>query len=636
MKSIKYIIIIFIGILSLPACSEFLDKEPDTELTLSMVFEDRMRMEGWLANIYSAIPRPTWDYLKDGAGWDVLGDELSPSYLWYLYGWDFIPRIVGEWSPISNLPNKADYWDQLPERLRTAYIFMENVKAIPSQGITEQEVELMKAECRFLVAYYHYLLVNTYGAIPFQPYVITPTNYNLDDLKYMQAPYDEVIAWIDNELTETAKILPPKYDAANKYGRATSIMCLAVRARMLLFAASDLVNGNADYDGYANKEGTPIFNSAKSTEKWTLAATACKDLIDAAHAAGHGLYIETNENGDIDPFMSYQNLFLNEANKGNIEILFANPQRANGEYEAHSAPRSVDGNGGLGVTQRLVDAFFMKNGLPPILDYNPDGSPQINAASGYSETNFSSINDVRPTNWNGCKPGGIITETGTYNMYCNREPRFYISVFYNDAYYPINSSKMDFFYGHKDNPTNSRHDTPQNGYLARKKVDPRSNRQQGYSIYRPDILFRLGEAYLNYAEALNESLERDPDVVLEYLNKIRERAGVRPYTTGAEDADHIHVDDSREAMRDIIRRERNVELCCEGLRYDDLRRWKKAEGLLNGPFYGMNAASGTEAATFYIRVPYLTRVYRKQFYWFPIHQVYLDKNENLVQTPYWN
>ena len=150
-----------------------------------------------------------------------------------------------------------------------------------------------------------------------------------------------------------------------------------------------------------------------------------------------------------------------------------------------------------------------------------------------------------------------------------------------------------------------------------------------YAHYRS----RLAEAYLNYAEALVECGETTQEV-LDYVNKIRVRAGVRPYTFGATDDNNIHVDADQSALRNIIRMERRVELCCEGLRYNDLRRWKEAETVLNGPFYGMNY-NGTNASTFYQRTVYQTRVYRKSYYWFPIHQSELDKNENLVQNPYW-
>ena len=143
----------------------------------------------------------------------------------------------------------------------------------------------------------------------------------------------------------------------------------------------------------------------------------------------------------------------------------------------------------------------------------------------------------------------------------------------------------------------------------------------------------MGEAYLNYAEALNECDPGNAEI-LTYLNKIRQRAGVRTYTTGATNSAEIHVDMAQDAMRETIRRERRVELCCEGLRYDDLRRWKQAETVRNGPQYGMNF-SGKDETNFFQLTAYQTRVYRQSYYWFPIHQNQMDKNAKLVQTPFW-
>ena len=118
------------------------------------------------------------------------------------------------------------------------------------------------------------------------------------------------------------------------------------------------------------------------------------------------------------------------------------------------------------------------------------------------------------------------------------------------------------------------------------------------------------------------------------MNQIRTRAGIRTYTFGNSDAQNIHVDDNQETVRKIIRAERRVELCGEGVRYDDLRRWKEAEKKLNGDMYGMNY-SGKDAEAFYVRTPYQKRVYNPAYYWFPIHQSEMDKNENLRQLPFW-
>lgn len=605
----------------LTSCVDYLDKESDTELTLPMVFEDKTRIEGWLANVYSHVPDPYWGYARK-LGWDILSDDMTASERWRQWDWKVIPMLLGEWTPSTDWD--GNYWARLPQLIREANIFIENVHPLPDQGISATEVTYMKAEMRFMIAYYYYLLSNTYGPVPFKPNYIAPTDFNLADLMEGQRPYYEVVDWVDKELKEVAEILPAKYTEARKYGRATSIMCLAVRARMLLFAASPLVNGNPDYANHKNKDGENLFSTTADKTKWAYAAQACKELIDAAEAAGHKLYTEKNDDGTIDPFMSYQNLFLTRYDEGNTEILFARPGGSEyGEYEKHATPAASGGSGGLGVTQSLVDAFFMENGLP----INDDDSK-------YVETGFSVSDETRDnTVWDTEVNGGAISKKNTYNMYCHREPRFYITVSYNNSYFTQEKRVFNFFNGSADNPHT--HDAPQNGYLIRKKISPDLNVKQGTYKYRPGIVYRLGEAYLNYAEALNESDPGNGDILV-YLNKIRERAGIRQYTTGATDDNFIHVDLNDQAeMRKLIRAERRVELSCEGIRYDDLRRWKEAENVLNGDFYGMNF-SGKDNSSFYVRTPYLKRVYKKAYYWFPIHQSEIDKNDKLVQSPYWN
>ena len=338
------------------ACSDYLDKENSTELDLELVFNDKERVEGWLGYIYSGIPDPYLGYLQR-TGWDILSDDITPSERYRQFsGWGVIPFILGEWTTNSNWD--ASFWSAFPQRIREANIFMQRVHALSEQGITPTEVDYMKAECRFMKAYYYALLANTYGGIPFAPDEITPTNFNLSDLMVGQTPYDKVIDWCDKELLAASRILPAKYTEARKYGRATSVMCLAVRARMLLYAASPLVNGNPDYVNYKNAAGENIFSTTYDANKWKKAAQACKELIQTAEANGYKLYEVTNANGDIDPFMSYQDMMFKRFDEGNTEILFPRPGGNDyGYYEALATPLRSSGNGGLGVTQSLVDAF---------------------------------------------------------------------------------------------------------------------------------------------------------------------------------------------------------------------------------------------------------------------------------------
>jgi hypothetical protein len=617
------------------ASCDYLDKAPDDQLTMDMVFRDKTRTEDWLAGIYSAIPDPYWD--KPGVkNYDMYADDYLPNEGWEAYGWDGIGKIKGNWN--SETSWHGNYWGNLPTRIRSAYIFIDNVRANAEQGVTQDEVNLMKAECQFLIAYYYYLMVNTYGAIPLQTW-LSDFDTPVEELMLGQDPYDKVIDWIDAELVDAASKLPAYYNDNRKYGRATSVMCYAVRARMLLFAASPLVNGNTrpEYANYVNDKGEKIFDSEYKAEKWKRAADACKELIDLAHNNGYGLYYEYNADGSIDPFMSYSNMSYTEFNQGNKEILFARPFDCNyGEHNTHATPYGSAGNGGLGVSQSLVDAFFMRNGHPPILRYNADGSPVINTASGYSETGFSLANDVRTTKWieaqgadrnNNDNP---VTNTGTFNMYCNREPRFYVSVLFNKAYYRISSRHVNFLLNGEDNKGN--HDSPESGYLLRKRVHPNVDKRNGTIPYRPSILYRLGEAYLNYAEALNEWDPAHPDI-LEYLNRIRERAGIPTYGPGFE---QIPAPVGKDAMREAIHRERRVELNCEfAVRFDDIRRWDKVEDFLKGDVWGMNRY-GTDDNAFYVRTKCTPKAFTWKNNWFPIHQNQIDKNPNLRQLPGWS
>ena len=342
-----------------------------------------------------------------------------------------------------------------------------------------------------------------------------------------------------------------------------------------------------------------------------------------AEASGYSLYYETNADGSIDPFLSYQNMMFKRWNDGNKEILFARPGGCDlWDYEKHAQPRGSGGNGALGVSQSLVDAFFMKNGLS--ID---------DPMSGYVEEGFSTASDIRTgTSWSQNSPADIageVTTEGTFNMYCNREPRFYVSVLYNDCWYRQSKRKTEY---HNHAVDGGGYDSPQAGYLIRKKVSPDVNVMNDTYVYRPGIIYRLGEAYLNYAEALNEADPGNPDVLF-YLNKIRERAGVPQYGNGVNEI-KVNASD-KDAMRELIKKERRVELCVEGIRYSDLRRWKDAETLLDGKVEGMNVSATTRQYFFKRTTLDITRGYRKAFYFQPIPATEVDKNPNLVQNPYW-
>lgn len=636
----KYIALGMIAMFSLSSCSDYLDKEPDDQLTLETVFENKTNMERWLAYIYNATPK---FYNYDGA--DAVADELAPSVGWESQGFKAILYQNGNWTSASG--GVINYWETFPMRIRQAYIFIKYAHALPD--VTEKEVNYMKAECRFFIAYFHAVMAMTYGAVP----IIRDATEEItgETLLLKQEPFNTVVDWAANELLETSKLLPAYYDEDNKYGRITSIICLAMRARLLTFAASPLVNGNQDPDmvNMKNCDGVSIFDSTFKPERWKTAVDANKLLIDEAEKAGHKLYIETIGD-DVDAFQSYQNALMLRYNQGNMEILFPRTYDDAGYFDRQANPRSMGGAGAIGVTQSLVDAFFMNNGLVPITGYTNDGAtPVINSESGYSETGYSTVDESYKTTWMYATKGGTEQETehvivpkNTYKMYCGREPRFYISVLYNEEYHwgkdksNAKNKFANFFSGGEDGGPS--HDSPSAGYLIRKRVDPSAIPASSSGTYKKcqGVLYRLAEAYLSYAESLYEysvamgTYTDNETEILDYINRVRYRAGIPQYGKGA---DQIPVTEAQ--LRDLIRRERRVELNCEaGIRFDDLRRWKEAETALNGKFYGMNAlAKSTERDEYYKRTLYQTR--RFISYWWPIPQDDIDKNTNLRQLPGW-
>lgn len=633
MKRNNYILITLLSLfLSGTSCSDYLDYQPDDFLTMDMVFTDMIRTQDWLASVYSSVPSPMWGYFKD-QGYNIMGDDMTIPFEWTQFGWNNVYQYtLSNWNPSSGW--NPYYWVELPKRIRTGLIFLENVRVIPGSDQNAAKVELMKNEVRFLIAYYYSLMLETYGPFPFKPGVIENVMAPADSLLTTQTPYDEIVDWCDTEFKHLSTVLPADRETA-EWGRATSIMALAMRAKMLLFAASPLFNGNPDFKDWKNADGLNLFKSDYDPQKWVRAAAAHKELIDAAHAANYALYYEYNNDGSIDPFMSYYNLSLKRFSEGNREILFGRPENWDlNWFQAHHLQKGIGGNAGMGVTQELVDAFYMANGVQPITGYNADGAPIINAASDYVEKGFSTSPDLRKTKWWGGGPFNLatnglrpITLDGTYNMYCNREPRFYVSVIYNEKWIAVQNRKTEFLQkGGRD--TGFTFDAPQNGYNVSKRINLDSYPTEGRFPYQPGILYRLADAYLSYAEALNESQGANQEVY-HYINLVRKRAGIPD----------LQPDLSKDEMRKAIQQERRIEFNCEGVRFGDVRRWKLGEKYFDVDLWGMNFRGSVKSddpnnsEAFYVRKFYKSRSFDKKQYIWPVPQAQMDINPNLVQAP---
>lgn len=614
-KIVIYIVTFCIISPFLASCSDYLDKQPDDMLTQQMVFNEKRRVEEWLAGIYNkAIPNFIhWDY---GNIFQNLADDSFTSIELAQYINPFpIQARQGSWSPLSDM--RTHVWTDTYKLVRSAYIFIENAKPLPDQMLSAQQVETMKMEARFLMAYAYTQMLALYGPFPLVTELI-PANATALDLMKPRTPYDEIVDYLDKELLELSEFFPEKLaEESTQFGKPTKGMCLAVRAKMLLNAASPLFNGNPDYVDVVNPDGTPLFSQSYNPEKWKRAADACRALINLADKGVYSLYTVKSSDGIIDPFLSYQNLFLTTG-ETNKEIILARPQTSYGDYVRMRYPRGAGGNGFVAATQNMVDQYYMRNGLP-ITDPN----------SGYVEEGFTTAPIFYDnTSYDQADPDrtpGLVVNTQTYNMYANREPRFYVSIRYNNQYIPTEGRTTQYHNGGMDGRPS--HDSPQCGTQPNKSVSPEDRPRQDVFSYRPAIIMRLAEFYLSYAEALNEYDPGNPDI-LKYLNLVRERAGIPGHDQS--------LLSSQEKTREAIRRERRIELAFENdIRYIDIRRWKIAEEVYGDePTMGMNPWGDTPE-TFYVRTEIMKNVFEKKMYLWPIAQGHLDNNPNLVQNKYW-
>lgn len=595
----KYIlhILIFFALMPFVSCADYLNKVPDEDLTVDDIFTNRDYANYYLAHIYSWLPTES-NFADPGGSWrnPFVGgcDEMEIAY-----GGSYTHQInSGAWNPINitDIP----IWNETYMAVRKVNMFLEKLDGVPT---TSEEKERWKGEAYFLRAYFHFLSFRAYG-----PIVLLDHSLELDDdlLSIVRRPVEECVQFMVSDCDRAANILPNKMPSTDT-GRATRIAALALKARILLYYASPLYNGNKDYIDFKDSTGNPLFPIQYEEQKWKNAADAALYCIQEAEKSGYGLYY----NKDNDPVLNYQEVFYTGWNK---EVLFAkNTDRYNHPLKC-ADPIGLGGFTIINPTQDLVDAYEMEDGQAPIIGYNEFDEPIINEASGYKEDGYAV--DEYPGRW----------EKGVRNMFTHREPRFYASINYPGQIWK--GHQLEFWFNGVDGKRYAGSDYCKTGYLMRKIVDPSFRIIENINPLTYWIYFRLAEQYLNYAEALNE-YSGPSDDVYKYINLIRKRSGLPDLSSGL----------SKEEMRLRIKHERRIELAFETHRFFDVRRWKDAAETENRPIHSLNIMEGENMQDdrFYERVFLEDRVFESpKHYFFPIAQNEIDKNvENLVQNPGW-
>ena len=475
-------------------------------------------------------------------------------------------------------------WSVVWANIKDCNLFFSKIDQVPFQNADSVLKKRFTGEVTFVRALEYFDLVSKWGAMP----IITKA-YDLTNLdegsKLPRNTYKECVDFIVSECDKAASLLPPNF-SGNNYGRATSVAALALKARMLLYAASPLMNKS----GVDALVGYP----APDNNRWQKVADADKTVIDLALASGYKLYDESP--GDIK--QRYTDMFLD---KQNPEVLFARQNYGNtnnAEYiDQANGPNGYDEWGGNTPIEEFADAFDMIDGSKfnwnnPAMAAHPfdNRDPRLHAfvltdgdiwKGRPVETHF---NETAP----GVFRGGLDTKDGGS---------------------PWNTSKTGINMRKFLNPD----------YVTNSWVFTGKSAQNW-------VWLRLGEFYLDLAEAEynlgNEAEARKA------LNVIRTRAGMPD------------VIESGTALWNRIVNERRIELSFEEHRYFDIRRWMIADDVMNKPATGVIVTKYLNGTTVYKAhaSDNSTLVEDRKFvapkmYWLPIPQSEIDKNASLQQNP---
>jgi len=393
--------------------------------------------------------------------------------------------------------------------------------------------------------------------------LVTTTLTNAQANTISRTPKEEIVEFIVDELDAVAPYLPVSYvtEVGAEIGRATRVAAYALKARTLLYAAS------------------PLFNPSHDNAKWVRAAEACQFVLDNADV--WGLKLST-----------YATLWGHDA-FFNQELIFGLGRGDSNSFEMAHYPIGVEnGSSGNCPTQSFVDQY----------EYQNNGETFAHRYPG-------------------------VIDLSEINPYEGLDPRFALTVVKNGDEWPTNGSQKraieTFIGGFNASP---KYGATPTGYYLRKFVDGSCVTTADNQTFRRHtwIIFRLGEMYLDYAEAVFHATgsANDPTYGMtanQAVNMLRTRP----------DVDMPKFTEDGDAWVERYERERLVELAFENHRFWDVRRWKKA------PQYFERIQVATIGRDMRLTRSTVTRQWDDKYYFYPIPQSELKKNSNLTQNPGW-
>jgi hypothetical protein len=638
--------------MSMVSC-DFLDVVPNDTATLDHAFSNRSVTDKFLRTCYSHLPDPIdpFYYPSNFTSRDELTcdrDSRTRNSM-----------AIGIANGLQNTNNPYhNYWTGLQGgnsmyvAIRDCNIFLNNIHT--PRDIQEDERTRWIAEVKFLKAYYHFFLMMLYGPIVIADEEV-PLATSPVDLQVYREPLDECVEYIAGLLDEAIADLPLMLpDPSTEQGRISRIIALAVKAKVLTWAASPLFNGNEDYRNWTDNRGKQLISDTYDRSKWERAAMAIKDAIDACHSVGLQLYTFNkytspqtfNMSDTLVQLMTIRKAITEDLER-NMGVIWATQER----FENDKGGSTGLGFANLGDMGRMLFPFMYAEDQPSYVNYFDASWHMVEL---FYTNNGVPMDEDKDYNYEGrfnvrrATPGDnhqlyIATGEMTAEIHFNREPRFYADLGFDRGYYEIASATSDggasfapfmrWRYG----------ELFCTGMYVPKKIIPFEtscsqgdiNKRYTAHDYRFPLI-RLADLYLLYSEALNEMKDQPDSEVYHWIDLVRENVGLKGVVESwTEHSANPGKPQTKNGMRSIIQKERLIELSFEGQRFWDVRRWKTADQYWTLPPTRWNAIMQA-AEEFY--VPEIIGNARQVTFrdlLYPIRNYDLRINPNLVQTYGW-
>lgn len=676
--------------LTFTSCDDYFDDVPDNATSLEAVFANRGQSLKWLSNIYTYIPDNTnvrYNSRTNG-NWPMASIE---GYL----PWDHIVAnniILGTLYPSTGFVKTQ--WTEYYRGIQYANIYLANIDK--NSAMLADEREWSKAEVHALRAYFYFNLVKEFGPVPLIGDKVYSVDTPLDEMMMPRNTLDECWDYIIAELKAALdggrlkSTFGEDGSVDSQYkGNLTQEAVEGILAEVYLYRASYLFNGDPYYQTMANKDGTKLFPQSKDMQKWKDARDAAKRIIDS----GKFKLVLRDQSGklvdDVKKADPYKSCFYSAIGRvDNEEMIFLRTNANNDSYIIKPRHTGISGNvdrgaGAYSIPLQFIDLFFMSNGKR-IDDVEQKPISQVTTFKAddpvypvYDTQNLTSKdkdgNDIAMNARNSLSTTKYVDRFSSYNyftpgsgkgimkqFYC-REPRFYLAVTFQNRrwdYDQANTYYTDMSFNGNSGSDGKTHDYPIFGTIVRKLYWEKESNIDGA------VMLRLGEVYLNYAEACAQLGENKE--ALKYVNLIRSRAGINEYalnraeegTKDARNKGKIYVGDlehDQELLLKVIYRERLIELSYESKHYFDVRRWGVADmaegdgwvyptwhkGGEGGDMIGFNVnnegsdAEKANSLNFYKRVKTQHRIFTKRMSLFPIPQEEVNRDKQIVQNEGW-